>query len=235
MKWYEKIMKVINYKVVIIAAVVVFILALMLHLNNKHKAYELDKMYDVYPSEVKELYRYLVDANCDGDLYFNVKLDEDAKKMSELDKNNLIDYMFNYLDKKGILQDSIPLDRFTEANSNLFSEKIDLVSELNTYEYKDHTYTFEGDKVTRKNRECKTDKKYVSHLYGYSSKETSLWLDINVGYLKDDIMYDLDDKELGKYEDNKGDLFKNSPYFRVYYVKDNNEYKLDKVKYISKS
>ena len=221
--------------VMVCATVVIFIIALIIHLSNKHSEYMLDSMYDVYPSEVKELYRYLVDANCDGDIKFSVELDEETKLVSELDKNNLRDYLFNHLEKKGYLQDSMPISTINEVIKELFKEDNDLISGIDSYNYDGYTYTFNGDNVTRKKNECDGDIKYVSHLYGYSNKDETLWLDINLGYLKDDIMYELDGKELGRYDNNKEELFKNSPYYRVYYEKDNGSYKINKVKYVSKS
>ena len=61
-------------------SIFIFILALIIHFENKHREYILDSIYDVYPSEVKEIYRYLVGAGCNGDIYFKVELDSGIKE-----------------------------------------------------------------------------------------------------------------------------------------------------------
>ena len=221
--------------IIFLASIVIFVLALILHFENKHREYMLDSIYDVYPSEVKELYRYLVDANCSGDIKFNVQLDSGNISVKDIDRDNLMDYLFNYLEKKGILEDTIDKKTVNETINKIFTEKVDLIGDIKSYEYDGYVYTYNGKSINRKSSECKDDIKYISHLYGYGNKENTLYMDIKIGYLKDDTLYELDGKELGKYNNNKEEIFKNSPYYRVYYVKSINGYKLDKVKYVSLS
>ncbi|MBR7042200.1 MAG: hypothetical protein IKI04_01735, partial [Bacilli bacterium] len=134
--------------VIIIATIVIFVIALILHFENKHKEYMLDTMYDVYPSNVKELYRYLVDANCTGDIKFNLELDSDSVLVNNLDKVDLMDYLFNYLEKRGYLQDSIDIKNINEAIDLLFIDKIDLLKGMESYDYDGYTYMFKDNKVT---------------------------------------------------------------------------------------
>ena len=238
MKIFNKIkelVKKLGIKYIILCMVIfVFILALIIYFEAKHRkttSYDED---NVYPSEVKEIYRYIVDANCNGDLKFDIILDGGVVTVDKLEKNNLLDYMFNYLDKRGYLRDSMDISIFNEAIDKIFLGDIKLLEGITTYDYKDFSYTFKNNKVTRVSKKCNSDITYVANLYGYSSREKTLSIDINVGYLKDNIMYDLDGKELGEFDNNKTELFKYSPYYRIYYVKENDDYKLSKVDYVNK-
>ena len=83
---------VITVAVVLGVIVLVVIIALIFGRNRNNK-FALNEIYDVYPEEVRNLYANIVSVSCYGDLYFDVMLDADATKVSELSKNNLMDYM----------------------------------------------------------------------------------------------------------------------------------------------
>jgi len=230
-----------NNRITTIAVVGVILIVLIVALvvgKNKNNKFALNEIYDVFPEEVRELYANMVSVSCYGDLHFNVVLDAEATKVSELSKNNLIDYMLSYLDKNEKLTDEFEVKLLKDATSELFAGELDLTEQFTSYGYGDYTYTLENGMVTRKKQECTSDKQYITHLYGYSWNEKELSIDVNIGYLKDDVLYDLQDNKLGEYNgelSELADLFGPNSYYRLNYVKNDKRFKLNSVELNSRS
>jgi hypothetical protein len=71
-------------------------------------------------------------------------------------------------------------------------------------------------------------------LYGYSVGKERLSMDVNVGYLKDGILYDYHDNNLGEYNGDVTMLPKimdKTTFYRFIYVKENGIFKLSQVEH----
>ena len=121
-----------------------------------------------------------------------------------------------------------------EGKKRKCSKEDELNGCKNSYEY-----NYNSGKITRKKSNCvKKDIKYVSHLYGYFTNEDNLFMDVNIGYLKDGVLYDLDDNKLGSYDEDiskLSNLMQKASYYRFNYVKDKDDFKLSKIELKHKS
>ena len=239
----EKIKKILSnkiYLIITIVVVVLLILAIVLFLlpnkSNSDKTsdkYILDKAYDVYPDEVRSVYSNFVDVSCDGDIHFNLDADGGSVDVTKLDNQDLLNYMFSYMEKNSLLTDEIKKNQIKEIERNLFDKKIDIVNKIKSFSYNGYTYNLSGNKVKRVANACsKVEKMYVTHLYGYylDAEKNTLSIDVMAGYLKDGILYTLDDKEMGKYDGDKqklSTLMEIASYYRASYTRyDKGKYKL---------
>lgn len=228
-----------NRIIFITILVIVLIVFLVLILTNKKNKFALNEIYNFYPAEVRKLYSNLVDVSCSGDFHLDIDLDAGSKKVSEMSKENLLDYVFSNLDKDGRLKDEFDIALINDAQKRLFMGDIKPFDGIKTYKYGNYEYTLNGRTITRKVRKCTSDNNYVLHLYGYSdNKKGRLSMDVNVGYLKDGILYDYHDNRLGEYDGDVSKLPKlmtNTTYYRFIYYRNNNTLKLDSVEHKSRS
>lgn len=228
-------------KIIIIAiAIVLLILVLLLVFSKKFKdnRFALNSIYDVYPEEVRELYANIVSVSCNGDLRLDVKLNDKKTDIHDMNKNNLLDYLFSYLDKNNMLTDTIDGMLINNTGKKLFYGNINLLNSIKNYQYGDYIYDSDGNVVTRKKNTCVSTYNHVSHLYGYSWNESELSIDINVAYLKDGLLYNYSDKLLGDYNGDLAklnDLMTNTSYYRFNYVRDGKKFKLNSVEWKSRS
>ena len=217
--------------VIVLGLLIISVVIVLLSRNKDRKEkFVLDKIYDVYPEEVRELYSNMVNVSCNGDIHFDIAIDAGEIEINNINKNNLLDYMFSYMDKFDLLSDEINESSIKEVEKDIFGGSIDLINNINSYQYDNYLYNFAKGKITREKVECNnSDKQYVLFLYGYFHDDNKLSLDINVSYLKDGILYDLDDNKLGEYDGNSSKLFnltEYASYYRVSYIKENDKYKL---------
>jgi len=223
----------------IIALVIIIVILVAIFARKDHKdKFALNSIYDVYPEEVRSLYTNMVSVSCDGDLHIDVELGAKATTVDKMEKNNLLDYMFSYLDKNDKLTDDMSVKVIEDATEELFDGDIDLKAEIVGYPYDDYLYTLKDKLVTRKKRECSAEVQYVSKLYGYSHSDTLLSVDVNMGYSKVGKLYNFADKLLGDYNgnvENIGELLDASSFYRYNYVKDGNVYKLASVEWLNRS
>lgn len=218
---------------------VVVIILLIIIFAKKNDKFALNDIYNFYPEEVRNLYSNLVDVSCYGDFHLEIALDGGAKKISEMKNEELLDYMFSNLDKEGKLKDKFDIALINDAEKRLFNDDIKTFDEIKTYNYGNYEYKIDGRTITRKVRKCTSDNNYVLHLYGYSdNKKDRLSMDVNVGYLKDGILYDYYDNELGEYDGDVSKLPKlmtNTTYYRFTYYRKNGTLKLDSVEHKSRT
>ena len=173
-----------------------------------------------------------------SDLHLDIKLGDRAVDVASIEKNNLLDYMFSYLDKNDMLTDDMSVKVIEDATKVLFDGDIDLKSEIVGYQYGEYLYTLEDKLVSRKKSECKSDVLYVSKLYGYSHSDTLLSVDVNMGYSKEGKLYNFADKSFGNYSGNVedvGERLDGSSFYRYNYVKDDKVYKLVSVEWLNRS
>lgn len=236
-KFFEKKTNIIMVIGILVVVVIVVLVAILFKREDKEK-FSLSKIYDVYPEDVRNLYANMVSVSCYGDLYLDLKLDSGKIKVADINRNNLIDYMFSYMDKHDKFEDEMEVNDFNAISSDLFNEKLDFKNDIDKYKYGEYEYLVEDGKVKRNKAECSSDKKYVSHLYGYSHSDLELSIDVNIGYEKDGKLYDLADNLLGDYDGDVsklGDLFGNNSFYRYNYVLDGKIFKLDSVEWNSRS
>lgn len=79
-----------------------------------------------------------------------------------------------------------------------------------------------------KKEETSDEKKYISKLYGYTSdKNQNITIYTKEGYIKDDMLYDLDNNVIGKYEKTKQNEDLEKATLKTYkFNKNENDYKL---------
>ena len=227
----------------IVIAIVCFIVLLAVVLILKfgkfgNGGFVLDQIYDVYPKDVRDLYSNVVEVSCYGDLHFDIELDGGEKKINDINKNNLIDYLFSNLSKNDLLTDNIEEELFNKTEKKLFLDSKNLINEIKDYNYNGYIYNYDKGMITRKKSECNSDIKNILHLYGYSHNKKELSIDINVAYLKDGKLFDLNNHELGEYDGDKSKLFEltqSTSYYRLNYVKRNGIFKLSSIEWKSRT
>ena len=232
----EKLMKFLKNKIVIISiAVVIIIIAILVLLLNKDDDNEfmLDPIYDVYPEEVRELYSNTIYVSCTGDLYLGIDDDSDEVLIENIDKQYMINYLFSHMDKHNKLNENTTIDILNDVENKLFSKKLDLVKYIKDFRYGEYIYNIEENMLVGKKSKCESDIRYVSRLYGYSFGTEVLSMDVNIGYLKNGILYDLNDNKLGEYDGVNTEildqLFDGTDYYRYNYIKDESDFKLKSV------
>lgn len=238
----NKLKKIFANKRNILILIICFIILLAIILtiviiNNRRNRFALNHIYELLPYEVKEIYSNLVGVSCYGDLHFDIEVDSGEKKIADINKNNLIDYMFSYLDKHDLLSNKIDESTIKKVERELFINNLNLIDNIKDYGYGNYTYSNQKGKFVREKRECNSDIKYVSHLFGYSYKNNELLMDVNVAYLKDGMLYNFKDEELGKYDGDASklpELTKKTSFYRLKYIKTNGLYKLAGVQWISR-
>ena len=219
----------------IVVFVIVIVTVIVILSLKKENIFSLNEIFSVYPEEVKELYSNMVAVSCYGDLNFGVAVEDGEVSVDKLEKKYLIDYVFSHIDKKYGLSEEQTRSSVDKTVNKLLDGDLELVDLIKDYKYGDYIYNFEGGKLVRKGSKCNADIEYVSFLFGYSTNEVNkiLSVDINVGYLKNGILYGLDDSKLGKYDGDINklrDMFIGAPYYRYKFVASDNYYKLKSVK-----
>ena len=223
-----------------VIALIAIIVCIVIFASKKIKEkFALNEIYKVYPDEVKALYSNVVDVSCNGDLHFDIKVDAGEVKLENMNRDDLLTYIFSYMDKNDLLTDKIDNKTFNDTEAKLFDKKLNLINDVNSYPYKEYVYSHDNDKITRKKGECKTTTKNISHLHGYFWDKNLLSVDIDVAYLKEGNLYTFDDKKLGEYNGKDAsklsNLMQEASYYRINFTKDDNNYKLVSIEWKRKS
>ena len=230
-------MKKRNITIIIIICVILSLILVILKTTRDNR-FALDRIYDVLPDEVKNLYINMVNVSCNGDIHFDVKIDEGPLDINNMNKQDLLNYLFSYLDKKELLDDKLTTEIINKTEEDLFINKLDLINDIKDYQYNNYIYNINNNKIVRKYSKCiPNDKQYVAHAFGYFHDEKNISIDMNVAYVKDDNLYDYNDKLLGKYTGIKSELSKlteSTSYYRVSYTKDNGRYKLTSIEWLNR-
>ena len=228
-------------KLLIIVIIIIFIalfIALVAIFKEENKEFKTDLIKEVNFSDVRDLYSNIVSVSCMGDLKLEFPPKQDKLEVSQMANTDLLNYLFSYLDKSGRLSDKIDLNVIREASKKLFAADIDLIDEINNFQYGDFVYSLDKNILKRSVKECKNNNyEYISQLHGSSNTDELLSMDINIGYLKNGYLYDLSGKKLGKYDGDKnkiGSLFVGNSYYRYNYVLDGETYKLLSVEWVNR-
>ena len=226
--------------IIIIALIIIFTILILLIRGTQAK-FALNEIYEIYPEEVRNLYANIVDTSCNGDLHFDIPADAGGVELTNLNRKNLLDYMFSHMEKGDLLSDSIDDKTIKNMENVLFYGELDLLNDIDSYNYKGYVYSHDAahNKVIRTAGECQNNITHISHLYGYFYDENQLSIDVDVAYLKDGKLYTFDDELLGEYDGQDVTklpaLMETASYYRLNYVKNNNMLKLTSIEWKHKS
>ena len=206
--------KKINVKI-ILSLIALLIIAIALFIAFLQKAEEESGPVD--HNIVENLYEDHADEKCTE--VINIKENSDVSKV---DDKVLLHLIFGQMKKDKVLADTISMDDYKISARKIMDEE-NIPTNID-YTFEGYKYTLDGDDIVRSKAKC--EKNYVSKLYGYSGVN-NLVVDVMAGYVKDGKVYDLNDKEIGTYDEEEINNILDNGTMQVYnYEKANNNYKL---------
>ncbi len=227
-----------NWIILLVLLVIILVIVIVLT-NKKKEKFALNEEYNTYPEEVRKIYTNFVSVGCAGDIDFNIKVDSGAYTLDKIGKNVLLSYLFSYLDKNNLLVDKMDTSLINKTERELFTSTLNLADSINSFEYNGYVYDIKSGRVVREKKECPKDEAHsVLHLYGYFLDRNKISIDINVSYLKDGILYDINDKKLGEYDGDVSKLSKltqNTSYYRAVFVNENGNQRLYSIEHKNRS
>ena len=196
--------KKMNVKIILsLIALLIIVIALFIAFSQRAE----EESGPVNHNIVEGLYEDHADENCTE--VINITENSDV---SNADDKVLLHLIFGQMKKDEILADTISVDDYRDSALKIMDEE-NIPSNID--------YTFEGYKYT-----LDGDENYVSKLYGYSGVN-DLEVDVMAGYVKDGKVYDLNDKEIGTYDEEELNNILDNGTMQVYnYEKVNDDYKL---------
>lgn len=224
--------------ILILLILIICIIVINMIVKGSSAKYVLDKIYDVYPDEVRELYQNVLDVSCNGDMNFDIKLGELPTDINKVNKELLAVYVISYLDKNDLFVDGMPYSQFVDAEKELLNTDSDLLSKVASFQYGDYRYVHMGDKIVRQENACvKGNYENLMHLYAFSYNEDYLSVYVNYGRIKDGKVYSANDIYLSEYnsETNLTDALIEASYYVFKFIKDGGKYKLHSIQHLSKA
>ncbi len=166
---------------------------------------------------VEGLYEDHADENCTE----VIKITENSD-VSDTDDKVLLHLIFGQMKKDEVIADTISVDDYRDSALKIMDEE-NVPSNID-YTFEGYKYTLDGDNIKRSKASC--EENYVSKLFGYSGVN-NLEVDIMAGYVKNGKVYDLNDKEIGTYDEEElNDILDNGTMQVYNYEKVNDNYKL---------
>ena len=224
--------------VVIILILALWIIISTLTKKGSSAKYVLDKIYDIYPENVRELYQNILDVSCNGDMYFDVNLGGPSVDIKDMNKENLATYVISYLEKNDLFVDGMAYSKFVDTEKELLNTDSDILSKVPSIQYGDYRYVHMGDKIVKQENACVVGEyENLMHLYSYSYNEDYLFVYVNYGRIKEGKLYNKSDVPLSDYNDevNLDDALIEAPYYIFKFVKDDGKYKLHSVQFLNKA
>lgn len=165
---------------------------------------------------VEQLYSTLEVNNCN---YFSVS---ETTTLNHMNKDTLFYLIFNQMKKDNLLTDEISKKNYELSARKIISVEF-IPSTIDSFVFDGYIYQLQGDTIIRKKDQCEK-RQYVSKLYGYTSNDNSLEIDVMVGYIENDVLYNLDGEVLGNVtEDNLQTLLdKGTMQIYTYKIKNQN-------------
>lgn len=223
-----KFKKYLPYIIWIVILIIIVVLAFAFTKDKNKTNYITDgEITNVIPKEVSDLYDNLTNVNCHGSLTW----DKDYQT-SEMSTDRLLDLIFKYLDLNGNLTDTISKEKFDLAKNKVLGANFPKIV-IKDYNYAGNVYTLDDKFINRLPSTCDR-KNYVSSLHGYTYNKVTLSLDVNVGILIDNVIYNMNNEPLGTTADNLDKLLDLSEGYTYNYKKEGNDYYLVSVKKIIK-
>ena len=164
----------------------------------------------------------------DGETCTEVNIVSHNAKVSETDDKVLLYLIFGQMKKDKILENEITKDDYIKSAEKILKNE-DIPEAFEDYVYEGYAYELSGEKLTRKKVKCDS-KKYVSKLYGYSNNEETLTLNVKAGYIENEMLYDLNGKEIGTYQEDELNEMLDQGTLQVYtYQAQDGDYQLESV------
>ena len=164
----------------------------------------------------------------DGETCTEVNIVSHNAKASETDDKVLLYLIFGQMKKDKVLGNEITKDDYIKSAEKILKNE-DIPEAFEDYVYEGYAYELDGDQLTRKKVECDS-KKYVSKLYGYSNNEETLTLNVKAGYIENEMLYDLNGKEIGTYQEDELNEMLDQGTLQVYtYQAQDGDYQLESV------
>lgn len=164
----------------------------------------------------------------DGETCTEVNIVSHNTKVSETDDKVLLYLIFGQMKKDKVLGNEITKDDYIKSAEKILKNE-DIPESFEDYVYEGYAYELDGDQLTRKKVECDS-KKYVSKLYGYSNNEETLTLNVKAGYIENEMLYDLNGKEIGTYQEDELNEMLDQGTLQVYtYQAQDGDYQLESV------
>ena len=206
--------KIMSVKIILCVVLFVIVIVSLFILMDKG---DIKDNSPVNHKTVEKLYENHSDNKCTEVIKINNNLG-----ISEIDDKVLLYLIFGQMKNDSVLSDSISLDDYKSSALKVIDEEY---IPLNfKYVFEGYQYSLNDNKITRENSSC--TKNYVTKLYGYSGTD-KLELDVMAGYVENGKVYDLDDNEIGTYNENELNNILDKGTMQVYnYEKVNNNYKL---------
>ena len=206
--------KKINVKI-ILSLIALLLVVIALFIAFSQRAEEESGL--VNHNVVEGLYEDHADENCTE--VINITENSDV---SNADDKVLLHLIFGQMKKDEILADTISVDDYRDSALKIMDEE-NIPSNID-YTFEGYKYTLDGDNIMRSKTSC--EENYVSKLYGYSGVN-DLEVDVMAGYVKNGKVYDLNDKEIGTYDEEElNDILDNGTMQVYNYEKVNDNYKL---------
>ncbi len=213
-----------NKKKVIIIFLSLIIVAFLIYVFfiKENEPIQLENQ-TVKHETVESLYKTAKADNCTEFTTYNKKTD-----VNEITTNSILYLIFNQMKQDKVLKDNIELKEYQISASKIFQTSI-WPKEFKNYMYDGYSYSLNGDTITREKGTCDS-LQYVSKLYGYSSKDETLEVDVAVAYIKDNKIYDLQNNEIGDYDKKNINKILDKGTIQVYnYVFKNDNYYLNSI------
>lgn len=187
----------------------------------------------VVPAEVLTIYNTIDVDNCKNALIWDINNSEKLT-IKGMKTDNINNMVFKKLSLDNKLADEFNYNDYKTALSSIFGLENDYKVDFSNFIYNGYKYNITGSKIVREESAC-VNGSNISNLYGYSYSSDGLLVYVNVGILKDNKLYDLDNKELGSYsEDTVKDVLNKSRGYLYTYRKTNDNYYLESVEMVKK-
>ena len=206
--------KKINVKI-ILSLIALLLVVIALFIAFSQRAEEESGL--VNHNVVEGLYEDHADENCTE----VINITENSN-VSDTDDKVLLHLIFGQMKKDEVIADTISVDDYRDSARKIMDEE-NVPSNI-AYTFEGYKYTLDGDNIKRSKASC--EENYVSKLFGYSGVN-NLEVDIMAGYVKNGKVYDLNDKEIGTYDEEElNDILDNGTMQVYNYEKVNDNYKL---------
>ncbi len=209
--------KIIIFIVLIILLLSVLIIFLI-NKNTNDVAIKTSVKHDV----AEKLYEAVATDECAS---INISKKTNTQHMED---EVLLYLIFGQMKKDNVLKNSVALADYYQSAEKIIGQ-INVPDKIENYIYDGYIYNLVGNEITREKYNCGS-KKYVSKLYGYTSSENEIRLDVKVGYILDGNVYDINDKLLGEYKSDTLNKLLDKSTKEVYtYHKENGHYILESI------
>jgi len=206
-----------------IIVILLFVVGFVIYSFVINKTEEKTESITVKHETAEKLYK-----GQDGETCTEVNIVSHNAKVSETDDKVLLYLIFGQMKKDKILENEITKDDYIKSAEKILKNE-DIPEAFEDYVYEGYAYELDGDQLTRKKVKCDS-KKYVSKLYGYSNNEETLTLNVKAGYIENEMLYDLNGKEIGTYQEDELNEMLDQGTLQVYtYQAQDGDYQLESV------